>query len=108
MLTIAGNVTVCNFVFMAQKSFYTKKLGELVASDAKGLKELRYLVMSSLYGGWSVVRHGAKRAVRVFDSQKDAVAFAKKYAISKSAVALTIHDKNGMVKKYIRFKNIPH
>lgn len=89
---------------MKQKSWYTKKLGELVASDATGEKELGYKVISSLSGGWSVRRCGGKRAVRVFDSRKDAVAFAKKYAKSKSADSLSIHDQSGMVKKFIYFK----
>ena len=85
------------------KSFYTKKLADLVARDAKGLKELRCCVIASLYGGWSVIRPDRKRAIRVFDSQKEAITFARKYAIAKSAAVLTIFDKKGIIKKHICF-----
>ena len=85
------------------KSFYTKKLADLIASDPKGLKELQCSVIACVYGGWSVIRPDRKRAIRVFDSKKEAVAFAKKYAIAKSAALLSIHDETGMVKKFIRY-----
>jgi hypothetical protein len=86
------------------KSIYTKELADLISSaDPKGLKELHCSVISCIYGGWSVVRPDRRRAIRVFDSKKEAVAFAKKYAIAKSAALLSIHDETGMVKKFIRF-----
>ena len=85
------------------KSFYTKKLADLITSDVHGLKELRCSVIPSLYGGWSVVRRDRQRAIRVFDTQKEAIVFAKKYAIARSAIALTIFDEKGIVKKQIRF-----
>jgi hypothetical protein len=85
------------------KSIYTKELADLISSDVKGLKELQCSVISSIYGGWSVVRRDRRRAIRVFDSLKEAVAFARKYAIAKSAASLTIHDETGMVKKHICF-----
>lgn len=85
------------------KSIYTKKLADLITSDVKGLKELRCCVIPSLYGGWSVVRRDRQRAIRVFDTQKAAVAFAKKYAIARAAAALTIFDEKGTVKKRIHF-----
>ena len=85
------------------KSFYTKKLADLITSDVHGLKELKCSVIASLYGGWKVRRRDRKRAIRVFDSKKEAVAFAMKYAIAKAAVLLSIHDETGMVEKIIRF-----
>ena len=90
---------------MAQKSIFTEELAELVASNARGDVELVYHVEPHYYGGWAVRKHGARRAVRVFKTEKEATAFGKKYALSKSAAELAIHDKHLMIKKTIRFKN---
>lgn len=78
---------------------------ERILSDVKGLKELKCTVIPGFYGGWSVRRRDHKRAIRVFDTQKEAIAFAKKYAIAKSAALLTIFDEKGLIKEHIRYKN---
>ena len=82
---------------MAKKVFYTKELGRLVASNADGSLETKYHVVSTFSGGWGVLRHGKRRPCKYFRSKKDAIAFGKKYAVSKSAVALVIHGEDGDV-----------
>jgi hypothetical protein len=49
-------------------------------------------------GGWSVLRSGAARATRVFETQKDAVTFAKKQARKESA-ELYIHRRDGTIQE---------
>ena len=49
-------------------------------------------------GGWSVVRSGAVRATRVFDSQKDALGFARKLA-KKENVDLYVHRRDGTIEE---------
>jgi Uncharacterized protein conserved in bacteria (DUF2188) len=49
-------------------------------------------------GGWSVVRSGASRATRVFDSQQDALGFAKKLAKKESA-ELYVHRRDGTIQE---------
>ena len=51
-------------------------------------------MMAKFYGGWNVIRAGAKRATRSFATQKEAIEYGR--SISKShATELVIHDENG-------------
>ena len=49
-------------------------------------------------GGWSVRPSGATRATRVFDTQKDAVSFAKTQARKESA-ELYVHRRDGTIQE---------
>lgn len=48
--------------------------------------------------GWSVRRHGANRATRVFDREEDAVAFAREVA-KKAGTELFLHRRDGTVRE---------
>ena len=48
-------------------------------------------------GGWSVRRRGAERASKVFDTQGDAVAYAKDIA-KRQGSNLYIHGKDGRIR----------
>ena len=46
--------------------------------------------------GWSVRRHGAHRATRIFATKAEAVAFARNLA-KKAGSELYIHGRDGMI-----------
>lgn len=54
-------------------------------------------VVPSQSGGWAVRRSGASRARRVFETQSDAVAYARDVA-RKERSNLYIHDRDGTVR----------
>ncbi len=66
----------------------------------------RQHVIPTLRGGWAVRNIGARRASRVFETQSDAVAYAKEKARSEGAV-LYIHGKDGLVKDRIAYGEDP-
>jgi hypothetical protein len=86
---------------MAKKLIYTKRLGGAVAKDAKGSINKKFHIVSSQTGKWAVVSEGAIRPMRAFTTQRDAVTFAKQYAISKSAEEVVIHGKDGKIRNRI-------
>ena len=49
-------------------------------------------------GGWSVRHSGATRATRVFDTQKDAIDYARRIARKESG-ELYIHRRDGTIKE---------
>lgn len=49
-------------------------------------------------GGWSVRQSGSSRATKVFDSQADAVRFAKD-AAKKEATELYVHRSDGTIRQ---------
>jgi len=49
-------------------------------------------------GGWSVRHTGAARATRVFETQKDAIDFARRVARKESS-ELYIHRRDGTIKE---------
>jgi hypothetical protein len=55
-------------------------------------------VVANPRGGWSVRHTGAARATRVFESQKDAVDYARGIARKKSS-ELYIHRRDGTIKE---------
>ena len=77
---------------------YTKALGEALARAAQAPKHSRFSVIP-WSGKWAVVSNGVRRALRVFVLREDAISFAKKYAISKSAEVLVIHTKDTRIEK---------
>lgn len=58
-------------------------------------------------GGWSVVKGGAKRATKKFDSQKQAISFAREVSKRQSA-ELYIHRRDGMIRQKNSYGNDPH
>ena len=87
---------------MARKSLYTKRLGAVVASKAQSATTGRYHVISGDTKKWSVVSEGSVRAVKAFDSKKDAVNFAKKTA-SKKTGEVIVHAKTGQIRDMISY-----
>jgi Uncharacterized protein conserved in bacteria (DUF2188) len=55
-------------------------------------------VVANRRGGWSVRHTGAARASRVFESQKDAVDYARGIA-KKESSELYIHRRDGTIKE---------
>lgn len=55
-------------------------------------------VVANVAGGWSVRSSGASRASRNFDSQSDAVSYARKLA-KKEQVELYVHGQDGMIRE---------
>ncbi len=86
----------------AGKSLYTKRLGAVVASRAQNATSGRYHVISGEARRWSVVSEGSVRAVRAFDSKKDAVSFAKKTALKKTGEVI-VHAKTGQIRDMISY-----
>jgi hypothetical protein len=90
---------------MAKRSMYTKRLGGQVAKNAKGSIDGKFHIVSSQTGKWAVVSEGSVRPVRAFGTQKEAVTFAKKYAVERSAGEVVIHGKDGSIRDRISYKS---
>ncbi len=54
-------------------------------------------VIPNLNGGWSVKSQGASRATKTFDSQDDAVTWAKLKS-KKEGLDLVVHSRDGTVR----------
>ena len=87
---------------MERKSLYTKKLGRIVAKNAKPEKSGKYHVISGIRGNWAVVPEGSVEAVRAFSTISEAISFAKQTASRKTG-EVVIHDESGQVKDIISF-----
>ncbi len=87
---------------MAKKSLYTKRLGAVVASGARSVTSGRYHVISGEARNWSVVSEGSVRPVKAFDSQEDAINFAKKSALKKTGEVI-VHAKTGQIRDMISY-----
>lgn len=48
--------------------------------------------------GWKVKKANSERATKIFDTQKDAIEYARKVAINQQ-VELSIHGKNGKIRE---------
>ena len=57
-------------------------------------------------GGWSVRHTGAARATRVFETQKDAIDFARRVARKESS-ELYIHRRDGTIKERDSYGHAP-
>lgn len=53
--------------------------------------------------GWAVVKSGAERASKVFDTKQEAMAYARERSKVEKTV-LYIHQRNGMVLKRISYQ----
>ncbi len=58
-------------------------------------------------GGWSVRKTGAVRATRTFETQKEAVAYAKDLA-RKQNVEVYIHGKDGTIRSRDSYGSDPY
>ncbi len=71
------------------------------------VEEKSYRVIAKIGGGWNVKRRGAVRASKSFETQRQAISYARK--ISKAEHAdLFIHNKNGRLSKKETFTNDQH
>lgn len=57
--------------------------------------------------GWAVKSEGASRAARVFETQREAIAYGRKQAIKHSG-ELFIHGSNGQIRERNSYGNDPH
>mgnify|MGYP006441075889 CR=1 FL=1 len=87
---------------MCQKKFYTKKLAEKVASNAKPKISNRYHVIFSGEERWAVVADGNKRASKVFSNKSEAIEFAKKNAIKLNG-KIVVHKRTGKIQDLLSF-----
>jgi hypothetical protein len=67
-----------------------------VIDYVKAVKDGQHVVPSD--DGWKVKRAEASRATRVFESQKEAIDYARKIAIKQQS-ELSIHSKNGQIRE---------
>lgn len=88
---------------MAQKSIYTKRLGNVVARNAKSSDPVRYHVIPSHSDKWSVVSEGSVKAVKAFATKNQAVSFAKQFVVSKHAGEVIVHGVDGRVLNRVSF-----
>jgi Uncharacterized protein conserved in bacteria (DUF2188) len=86
---------------MANKSIYTRKLGEIIAREAKNIISGRYHVIPILSDKWALVSNGSIKPIRAFDTQREAISFAQKISTTKSAIEVAIHGKDGRIKESI-------
>jgi hypothetical protein len=82
---------------MRGKSIYTRKLGSVVARNAKGRSTGKYHVIPSHANRWTVVSEGSIRPIRAFSSKTQALTFAKRFAISKHGAEVIVHNIDGQV-----------
>lgn len=57
-------------------------------------------------GGWSVKKGGASRATKVFDTQKQAISFAREVSRNQGS-ELYVHRRNGTVRSKDSFGHDP-
>ncbi len=78
---------------MAEKKAKTQK------SAASGDKETRnYHVSTRADGKWQVKFAGGEKAIKLFDTQAEAIAYAKKLAQNQEG-SISIHKKDGKMRK---------
>ena len=61
-------------------------------------------VVPNLNGGWSVRKGGAERATKQFDTQKEAIRFAKRVSKNQKA-ELYIHRRDGLIREKNSYGN---
>jgi hypothetical protein len=88
---------------MAKKTMYTKKLGDVVAKNAKSSSSGRYhVIQSSSSKKWGVVSEGSIKPVKAFEDKNQAVSFA----ISKAtAVEVIVHGVDGRILNRVSFND---
>lgn len=63
-------------------------------------------VVPNLNGGWSVKAYGAARAIKSFDTQVDAVSWARSKS-KKEGLVLIIHGRDGTVRSRVSYRRDP-
>ena len=87
---------------MANKKFYTKKLGRRVATNARRIDSNRYHVILSDGQKWAVVADGNVKASRVFPDQLKAINFARE-AATKLNGEVVVHKRTGEIEDLVSF-----
>jgi len=64
-------------------------------------------VVPNLKGGWSVRKGGAQKATKRFDTQKEAIQFAKRVS-KKQRAELYIHRRDGLIREKNSYAKDPH
>ncbi len=64
-------------------------------------------VLSNVKGGWDVKKSGADRASKHFDTQDEAIQWAKTVAKNQKA-ELYVHSKDGKIREKNSYGNDPH
>jgi hypothetical protein len=67
-------------------------------SDGKKIRPINYHIARRDDGKWQVKRAKGGRALKLFATQAEAIAFAKERAVSMDA-SITIHKKDGKIRK---------
>jgi hypothetical protein len=57
--------------------------------------------------GWGVRGEGNSKVTRVFDTQRDAIAYGRQQAMNQSS-ELLIHGQNGQIRERNSYGNDPH
>lgn len=91
---------------MAKRLLYTKRLGAIVAKDAKGSADGKFHVILSLSNKWVVVVDGKVKPVKAFTTQKEAVSFAEQSAILKSFKEVVVHGEDGTISNIISYRMV--
>ena len=66
-----------------------------------------YHVVSSPDGGWAVLREGAERASKRFNTKEDAVRYARSICQGER-VPLVVHRSDGTIREKNSYGNDPH
>jgi hypothetical protein len=82
---------------MLGKSIYTRRLGSVVAKNAKRRLSGKFHVIASNTKRWTVVSEGSVRPIRAFTSKTQALTFAKRFAILKHGAEVIVHSIDGQV-----------
>jgi hypothetical protein len=88
---------------MAKKSIYTKRLGSVVARNARSSSSGRYHVIPSHTAKWNVVSEGSVKPVKTFTTKDQAVSFAKQVAVARHAGEVIIHGVDGRILNRVSF-----
>jgi len=70
-------------------------------------KDSQHVVSNSSKGGWDVKKSGSDRASKHFDTQKEAIDWAKSRAKNQKT-ELYVHGKDGKIREKNSYGNDPH
>ncbi len=88
---------------MAKKSMYTRRLGNVVARNAKSKSSGRYHVIPFRSDMWSVVSEGSVKPVKAFSTKNQAVSFATQFAVSRNDGEVVVHGVDGRILDRVSF-----
>ncbi len=69
---------------------------ESVEAYVQAIQNGQHVVPSS--DGWKVQKANSEKVTKIFDNQKEAIAYARKVAINQQS-ELSIHGKNGKIRE---------